>query len=75
MFLTLTLEEFLASVFLEEGFVAHWTMKIVDHQAEDRVNFVLSVSGIVGEGSILRPVSIFTRLSEEKSIPKVLDPG
>jgi len=48
VFLTLTLEELLAGVFLEEGFVAHRTVKIIYHQAEDRVDFLLSVSGIVG---------------------------
>lgn len=50
----LTLEELLASIFLKEGFVAHRTVKVVNHQSEDRVNFLLSVSRIMGKGGILK---------------------
>lgn len=51
----LTFQELLASVFLEERFVGHGTVEVVDHQAEDRVDFLLGVSGVVGNGGIPGP--------------------
>ena len=40
--------------------MAHGTVKIVDHQPENRVNFLLSVSRVVSERRILQrsPVSL-----------------
>jgi hypothetical protein len=48
-----TLEEFLASIFLEEGLVDHRPSQVVNHQDDHRLNLFLRVPGIVLKGLIL----------------------
>lgn len=42
-----TLEELLAGILLEEGFVADGSSKIVDHQAENGQDLILRVACVV----------------------------
>ena len=49
----LTLEESLACVFFEEGFMGDWAGQIIDHELKDWFNFVLTVAGVVRKGYIL----------------------
>lgn len=48
-----TLQEFLAGILLEEGLVGDRAVEVVNHEAEDRINLLLGVSGVVREGGIL----------------------
>lgn len=50
---THTLEEFLASIFLEEGLVDHRPRQVINHQDDYRVNLFLGVPGIVLKSLIL----------------------
>jgi hypothetical protein len=50
----LTLQELLASILLEEGFVGDRAVQVVNHQLEDRLNLLLGVSRVVSKSSILR---------------------
>ena len=43
----LTLEELLAGVLLEEGFMSDGASKVIDHELEDRLNLIFSVTSIV----------------------------
>jgi hypothetical protein len=43
----LTLEELLAGILLEEGFVGDGTGKVIDHEFEDRLNLIFSVTRIM----------------------------
>jgi hypothetical protein len=54
----LTLQELLASIFLEEGFVRDGTVEVVNHQLEHRVNLLLGIPGVVSKGGILIQVSL-----------------
>jgi len=47
-----TLHELLAGVLLEESFVGDRTVEVVNHQAEDRVDLLLSVSCVVGQSGV-----------------------
>ena len=49
----LTLQELLASILLEEGFVGDRAVQVVNHQLEDRLNLLLGVSRVVSKSSIL----------------------
>jgi len=49
----LTLEELLASILLEERLVNDRTGQIVNHELKHGLNLLLSVTGIVGDGSVL----------------------
>lgn len=49
----LTLEELLAGIFLEEGFVGDGTGKVVNHKLEDGLNLLLVVTGIVRQSRVL----------------------
>lgn len=49
----LTLQEFLAGILLEEGFVGHRAVEIVYHQLENGFDLFLGVSRVVGKGGIL----------------------
>jgi len=49
----LTLEESLASILLEEGFMSDRSGQIINHELEDWFNFFFVVSRVVGQGSIL----------------------
>ena len=42
-----TLQKLLACVFAEEGVVLDRTSEVVNHQLEDWLNFLLSVSGVM----------------------------
>jgi hypothetical protein len=53
-----TLQELLASVLAEEGVVLDGTVKIVDHELEDRFDFLLGVAGVSGKGGILLMINI-----------------
>jgi hypothetical protein len=48
-----TLEELLASVLLEEGFVDQRPGKVVDHEGDNRLKLILGVAGIVGKCGVL----------------------
>jgi hypothetical protein len=48
-----TLDELLARVLLEEGFVDHRARHVIDHQDDDGMDLFLSVAGIIFEGLIL----------------------
>jgi hypothetical protein len=52
-----TLQEFLASILLEEGFVGDRAVEVIHHELEDRVDLFLSVSRVMSESGILRMVS------------------
>lgn len=54
----ITLEELLACILLEEGFVGNWTGKIINHQLENWFNLFLIIASIVTQGSILCHISI-----------------
>lgn len=49
----LTLQELLAGVFLEEGFVGDRAVKIINHQLEDGIDLLFGVSRVVSESGIL----------------------
>lgn len=53
-----TLQELLASVLAEEGVVLDGAVKVVNHELEDRFDFLLGVAGVGGEGGILLVISI-----------------
>lgn len=53
-----TLQELLASVLAEEGVVLDGTVKVVNHELEDRFDFLLGVAGVGGKGGILLMISI-----------------
>lgn len=57
----LTLQELLASVFLEERIVGHGSMKVIDHQPEDGVDFLFRVPSIMSQGGVLPCVSVRSR--------------
>lgn len=42
-----TLQELLASILLEEGLMHDRASKVVDHEVDDRLNLIFSVTGIV----------------------------
>lgn len=48
-----TLEELLACVFTEEGVMLDRAREVVDHELEDRLNILLGVTSVRGEGRIL----------------------
>jgi hypothetical protein len=48
----LTLQELLAGIFAEEGVVDDGPVKVVNHELEDRLNVLLGVAGVVGEGRV-----------------------
>lgn len=48
-----TLQELLASVLAEEGVVLDGAVKVVNHELEDRFDFLLGVAGVSGKGGIL----------------------
>jgi hypothetical protein len=48
-----TLQELLASVLAEEGVVLDGTVEVVDHELEDRFDFLLGVASVGGKGGIL----------------------
>ena len=48
----LTLQELLAGVLAEEGVVNNRTVKVVDHELEDRLDVTLGVAGVVGKGGV-----------------------
>lgn len=48
-----TLQELLASVLAEEGIVLDGAVEIVNHELEDRFDFLFSVASIGGKGGIL----------------------
>jgi hypothetical protein len=50
----LTLQELLAGIFLKEGFVGDRAVEIINHQLEDGVDLLFSVSRVVSESGILR---------------------
>lgn len=58
----LTLEESLAGVFLEKGFMSDRSSKIVDHELKDGFDLGFGISGVVGQGGVLSrigaPVSL-----------------
>ena len=54
----LTLQELLAGIFGEEGGVDDRAVKVVNHELEDRFDFLLGVAGVGGKGGILLMVSI-----------------
>jgi len=49
----LTLEELLAGVLLEEGFVNNGAREVINHQLQDRLDLFLSVTSIVCKGGVL----------------------
>jgi hypothetical protein len=53
----LTLQELLAGILLEEGFVGDRAVEVINHQLENGVDFFFGVSRIVSESGILRIVS------------------
>jgi len=61
-----TLQELLASVLAEEGVVLDGTVKVVNHELEDRFDFLLGVAGVGGEGSILLAISIQDTTREDR---------
>lgn len=48
-----SLQELLAGVFLEEGFVGDRAVEIINHQLEDGVDLLFGVTGVVSESGIL----------------------
>lgn len=42
-----TLQKLLASILLEEGLMHDRASKVVDHEVDDRLNLIFSVTGIV----------------------------
>jgi len=48
-----TLSEFLAGIFLEEGLVRHGAGKVVNHELGNRVDLLLGVTRVPGDGLIL----------------------
>jgi hypothetical protein len=54
-----TLQELLASVLAEEGVVLDGTVEVVDHELEDRFDFLLGVASVGGKGGILLMISIY----------------
>ena len=51
-----TLEEFLASILLEESFVGDGTGKIVNHQLEYWLDRLFGITSIVSQGWVLYSV-------------------
>lgn len=49
----ITLEKLLAGILLEEGFVNDRTRKVVDHEANYRLNLLLVVPSIECDGVVL----------------------
>jgi hypothetical protein len=41
------LEELFACIFLEERFVTYRTVKVIDHQSENRIDLFLGIASIV----------------------------
>jgi hypothetical protein len=65
-----TLEELLASVLAEEGIVLDGTVEVVDHELEDRFDFLLGVASVGGKGGILSMISIHEKKRrDEVGIP------
>lgn len=50
----LTFQKLLACVLLEEGFMLDRFVKIVDHELEDRFDFIFGVSRVVSKSCILK---------------------
>ena len=48
-----TFEELLAGILLEECFVGHGFMEVVNHELEDRLNLLFRVASIMRQGGIL----------------------
>lgn len=48
----LTLQELLAGIFAEEGVVDDRAVKVVNHELEDRLDVLLGVAGVVGQGRV-----------------------
>lgn len=53
-----TFQKLFACILLEEGLVRDWARQVVDHQLQDGLDLVLSVTGIVSQGNILECVSV-----------------
>jgi len=49
----LTLQKFLASIFLKECFMDNGRREIVDHQVKDRLDFLFAITSVVCDGSVL----------------------
>lgn len=50
--MSLTLQELLAGVFAEESVVNNGSVKVVNHELEDRLNFLLGVAGVDSKSGI-----------------------
>lgn len=48
-----TLHELLTSVLLEKGLVDDRTGEVIDHKVDNRLNLVLSITGVVGNSGVL----------------------
>ena len=57
MYQDLTLQELLAGIFAEESIVDNGTVKVVNHELEDRLDVLLGVAGVVSQGRV--PSSTF----------------
>lgn len=68
-YVSLTLKELLACILLEEGFMSNGTSKVIDHQLEDRLDFLLSIAGIVAQGGILCLLTLINGNDTRQNIP------
>jgi hypothetical protein len=53
-----TFEELLAGIFLEECFMYNWTVKVVKHELENRLDLFLSVPRVVCQSGVLIAQSV-----------------
>ncbi len=71
----LTLHELLAGILLEEGFMHDGTSEVVDHELEDGLELLFSVSCIVGNSRILRTVRDGQETHRKENLPSHHDLG
>ena len=48
-----TFQELLARIFSKEGIMLHWSVKIVEHEVEDRLDIFFGISRVVSKSCIL----------------------
>lgn len=48
-----TLQELLAGILLEEGFVNNGASEVVNHELNNRLNLLFRITGIVGKSLVL----------------------
>ncbi len=64
-----TFHKLLACVLLEEGFVSDRTVKVIEHQQQDRPNLLFGVAGVVCKRGVLRKCKQDVARSRTEDLP------